>query len=119
MNEDMFVQDGDDQPKTQLDKALETKAMLNRTLDEWRSQGKFDYPLTDEGLVARLEDARDMTKILSNAVLQFCDDPEVMMVMMLIDPIRFKFVVQAAALAHMMSCSDPECGIKYPEKGAA
>jgi hypothetical protein len=111
MNEDMN--------KTPQERALETKAMLQHALEEWRSQGRFDYPLNDEGLVARLEDARDMTKMLTNAILQFCDDPEIMMVLMMLDPIRFRFLVQAAALAHMMSCSDPDCGIKYPEKGVA
>jgi hypothetical protein len=117
VNEDMYVQDGDN--KSRMDRALETKAMMQRTLEEWRSQGKFDYPLNDEGLVARLEDARDLTKMLSNAVLQFCDEPEIMIMLMMTDPIRFKFLVQAAALAHMMSCDDPDCGIKYPEKGVA
>jgi hypothetical protein len=114
MNNDM-----NEQPSSQQERALETKAMLNRALEEWRSQGRFDYPLNDDGLVARLEDARDMTKLLSNAILQFCDDPEIMMVLMMIEPVRFKFLVQAAAIAHMMSCNDPDCGIKYPEKGVA
>jgi MarR-like DNA-binding transcriptional regulator SgrR of sgrS sRNA len=109
--------DYSDNKRLTREQAVELKQNMRRALEEFRTSGKLDYPLNDEGKVARLEDARDLAKLLSNEVIELLMDPNVQMIMAFSDPIKYQFFSQLALLAHTLVCTDPECKINNPELG--
>jgi hypothetical protein len=121
---DFFDNHDDRQPTSiSLEQAQELDRNIRRTVELWRSMGKLDYPLNEDGKVARLEDARDMLKLVTNAMIDILMSEHVQMIMLLTDPDKYQFMSQLAVIAHRMACVDPECKINHPtlglEEGAA
>ncbi len=112
----MFGEEG--QHKFTKEEAMQIKRRMAETLEVWRSIGKLDYVLNEQGKVARLEDARDLAKTLANALMQVLSSPNVQMIMMMTgDPDEYQFLGQLGIIAHTLVCDDPECRINNPELG--
>ncbi len=97
--------------------SMHTTEDVQNLVAQWRERGHFAYPLNEEGKVARLEDARELAKTLSNGVMLVLSDPEVMMTMMLLCPDMAVYLGQMALVVHNLACVDPDCKINHPELG--
>ena len=93
----------------------EKRARLENILSEWRQQGGFDYPLTEEGKVARLEDAREVGKVTSAYLLEVMSNPQISQFYRLTNPGEYDFLCQLGVVTHLLTCVDPECRIIHPQ----
>jgi hypothetical protein len=93
----------------------ERQAAINRTVSEWRERGELDYKLNDAGTIARLEDAREAAAVMSGAAKVFLSEPGIAQVLFMVNPEGFHAMLELSTVCHMLTCSDPECGINHPK----